>query len=136
MSPRIKNILAVVVGVFAGGFINMGLIMISGKIIPPPPGTDFTTEEGLKASMHLMEPKHFIIPFVAHALHAFIGSIVACKIAGSNMMRIAMIVGLIVFLGGAKMVYDLPSPMWFNVLDLGVAYFPMAYLGAKLVEKK
>lgn len=37
MSPRIKNILAVVVGVFAGGFINMGLIMISGKIIPPPP---------------------------------------------------------------------------------------------------
>lgn len=86
--------------------------------------------------MHLMEPKHFIIPFVAHALHAFIGSIVACKIAGSNMMRIAMIVGLIVFLGGAKMVYDLPSPMWFNVLDLGVAYFPMAYLGAKLVEKK
>lgn len=136
MSPRLKIILAVVVGVIAGGIINMGLILNSGKIIPPPQGADFTTEEGLKASMHLMEPKHFIIPFIAHALHAFIGSIVACKIAGSNTLRIAMIVGLVTFLGGAKMVYDLPSPMWFNVLDLVVAYFPMAYLGGMLVRKK
>ncbi len=136
MSARIKNILAVIVGIVVGGVVNMSLIMMSSKIIPLPVGADFTTEAGLKASMHLMEPKHFIIPFFAHALHAFIGSMIACKMVANNQMRIALIIGLITFLGGAQMVFSLPSPMWFNVLDLGVAYFPMAFLGAKLVMKK
>ena len=86
--------------------------------------------------MHLMEPKHFIIPFIAHALHAFIGSIIACKIATNNKMRLAMVVGLFVFLGGLMNVISLPSPMWFNVLDLVVAYFPMAYLGARITGSK
>ncbi len=34
------------------------------------------------------------------------------------------------------MVLQLPSPMWFNALDLIVAYIPMAYLGGKLVNRK
>lgn len=103
MSARIKNILAVIVGIVVGGVVNMSLIMMSSKIIPLPVGADFTTEAGLKASMHLMEPKHFIIPFFAHALHAFIGSMIACKMAANNQMRIALIIGLITFLG-AKLV--------------------------------
>jgi hypothetical protein len=135
MHPILRKVLAVITGVFAGGIINFLLIKASSKIIPPPPGTDFTTEAGLKASMHLMEPKHFIFPFLAHALHALIGSMVACKLSGNNHIRIAMIVGFIVFLGGAMEVMSLPSPLWFNILDLAVAYFPMAYLGAKIVSK-
>jgi len=59
MNPIVKNILAVVVGVFAGGALNMGIIMISGSVIAPPVGVDVTTEEGLKAGMHLFEGKHF-----------------------------------------------------------------------------
>jgi hypothetical protein len=38
----------------------MSIIMISGSIIPPPAGADITTTEGLTASMHLFEPRHFI----------------------------------------------------------------------------
>jgi len=33
------------------------------------------------------------------------------------------------------MVLSLPSPIWFNALDLIGAYLPMAYLGYKLVTK-
>jgi threonine/homoserine/homoserine lactone efflux protein len=29
-----------------------------------------------------------------------------------------------------------PSPTWFTVLDLGIAYLPMAYLGWKIVRNK
>ena len=54
-----KNILGVLAGVLWGNMLNMGIIMISGKIIPPPAGANLTTMEGLIAAMPLMEPKHF-----------------------------------------------------------------------------
>ena len=63
MNSTVKNILAVVTGLIIGSIINMGIIMISGSIIPPPNGVDVTTMEGLKETMHLFEPKHFIFPF-------------------------------------------------------------------------
>ena len=68
MNPIIRNSFALLVGLFIGGMLNMSLIIISGDIIPPPEGADVTTMEGLKAAMHLFEPKHFIMPFLAHAL--------------------------------------------------------------------
>ena len=42
--------------------------MMSSSLIPPPEGADVTTLEGLKTSMHLFQPKHFLMPFLAHAL--------------------------------------------------------------------
>jgi hypothetical protein len=63
MNPILRNILAVLAGVIIGSVVNMGLITISGKVIPPPAGVDVTNMESLKASMHLFEPRHFIFPF-------------------------------------------------------------------------
>ncbi len=74
MNPIVKNILAVISGAILGGFVNMGIIMVSGSIIPPPEGADITTMEGLKSAMHLMEPRHFIFPFLAHALGTLVGA--------------------------------------------------------------
>lgn len=50
-NPIVRNIVALTAGIVIGGLVNMGIIMISGSIIPPPEGTDVTTTEGLKASM-------------------------------------------------------------------------------------
>ncbi|MEZ4979370.1 MAG: hypothetical protein R2772_08730 [Chitinophagales bacterium] len=36
MNPILRNILAVVAGIVVGSAINMGIIMISGSLIPPP----------------------------------------------------------------------------------------------------
>ncbi|TGL88194.1 hypothetical protein EHQ68_10195 [Leptospira congkakensis] len=49
------------------------MIKVSGKIILPPKGADVTTMEGLKASIHLFEPEHFLFPFLAHALGTLVG---------------------------------------------------------------
>ena len=51
MNSTVKNILAVILGFILGSAVNMGIIMISGSIIPPPGGADVTTMEGLKESM-------------------------------------------------------------------------------------
>lgn len=136
MNPIVKNILAVLGGCIIGSIVNMGLITISGSIIPPPDGADITTMEGLKASMHLFQPKHFLFPFLAHAIGTFAGAYFAALIAANHKMKFALGISVFFLMGGIVNVVVLPSPMWFTVLDLVGAYIPMGYLGGKLVLKK
>ena len=136
MNAILKNILAVIAGLIVGTVINMGIIMISSSIIPPPVGADVTTTEGLKASMHLFQPKNFIMPFLAHALGTFTGAYTAALIASNNKIVFAYIIGIFFLAGGIASVFMLPSPTWFTVLDLVGAYVPMAYLARRLTVKK
>lgn len=135
MNPVFKNVLAIIAGVFLGGVVNMALILISGSIIPLPEGLDNTTMEGLKASMHLFEPRHYIMPFLAHALGTLVGAYVAARLAVTRKMFFALFIGAFFLAGGITNVMQLPAPMWFNILDLVGAYFPMAYLGGKLANR-
>ena len=132
MHPILKNTIAVILGLLIGGTVNSLLVMNSAALIPPPDGADLTTTEGLKAAMAIMQPKHFLIPFLAHALGTLVGAFITAKIAASYAKELALMIGLMFFIGGTFMVMALPSPLWFNVSDLLLAYFPMALLGAKL----
>jgi len=133
MNPILRNILAVIAGIVVGSGVNMGIIMISGSLIPPPAGADVTTTEGLKASMHLFEPKHFLMPFLAHALGTLAGALVAATIAANHKMKFALGIAVFFLAGGIASVAMLPSPLWFSVTDLVLAYIPMGYLAGKLV---
>ena len=93
MNPIVKNSLAVISGLVLGSAVNMGIIMINGSIIPPPDGADVTTMEGLKESIHLFQPKHFIFPFLAHALGTLAGALLTVKIATSHQSKLALIIG-------------------------------------------
>lgn len=136
MNLLFKNILAVIVGAFIGGLLNGALISISAHIIPPPDGANLNTEEGLKAAMHLMQPRHFLFPFLAHALGTLLGAFITFKMAATQKLKMALLIGFLFLTGGIYMVLLLPSPLWFTLLDLFVAYIPMAYLGAKIATKK
>jgi hypothetical protein len=135
MKPIIKNSLAVVAGVFIGGAVNMGIIMISSSVIPPPPGTDLKTYEGLKAAMHLMGPIHFLMPFLAHVLGTFVGSFITSLIVPTKKLRFALGITIWFLIGGFINILMLPSPLWFTLVDLLLAYIPMGYLAYKLSLK-
>jgi hypothetical protein len=136
MNPILRNILAVIGGIIIGSFVNMVIITLSGSIIPPPEGADVTTAEGLRESMHLFQPRHFILPFLAHAAGTFTGAFLAALIAASHKMKFALLIGFLFLAGGIAAVYMLPSPVWFTILDLAAAYIPMAYLAGRLAVKK
>lgn len=136
MSPILKNIIAVIAGIVVGSIVNMALVMVSGSIIPPPEGVDPSDMESLKSGMHLFEAKHFIFPFLAHALGTLVGAFVAAKVAATNKMKFAIGVGGWFLLGGIAAVMMIDSPLWFTSLDLIVAYIPMAYIGGKLANRK
>lgn len=135
MNPSLKNIIAVIAGFLFGSLVNGGIIMISSSVIPPPDGADVTTMEGLKASMHLFEPKHFLMPFLAHALGTFVGAFFAAKLAANHHLKFALGIGILFLAGGITNVILLPSPLWFSVLDLIAAYLPMAYVAGKIAVK-
>jgi hypothetical protein len=136
MKPVVKNILAFVAGAVLGSVVNMLIIMLSSFVIPPPPGADVTTAEGLKASMHLFQPRHFIMPFLAHALGTFVGAFIAASIAATHKMKLALGIGVLFLIGGITNVLMLPSPLLFSVIDLAVAYIPMAYIGGMLAVRR
>jgi hypothetical protein len=136
MNPIIRNILAVVAGIIIGSIVNMAIITVSSSIIPPPEGADLTTLEGLKASFHLMEPKHFIFPFLAHALGTLVGAYLAAVIAATHKLKFALVISVVFLIGGIMNICMLPSPIWFTIVDLVFAYIPMGYIGWKLVSKK
>lgn len=136
MHPILRNIIAVIAGAIIGSVVNMCIIMVSGSIIPPPGSADVTTMEGLKASMHLFEPKHFLFPFLAHALGTFVGAFLAAKIAGTHKIKFALVIGVLFLIGGIINVIMLPSPLWYTLVDLVGAYIPMAYIAGKLGSTK
>lgn len=136
MNSTLKNSFSVIAGLVIGGIINMGIIMISSTVIPPPNGADITTMQGLKDTMHLFEPKHFLFPFLAHAIGTLIGAVIACKFAATKQKAMALFVGVVFLIGGTINVFLLSAPMWFNALDLIGAYIPMAFIGWKLMENR
>lgn len=136
MHPILKNILAVIAGIAIGSFVNSSIVSVSGSLIPLPEGVDPNDIESIKASIHLFETKHFILPFLAHALGTLVGAFVAAKLAVTNKMSYAIGIGVFFLLGGIFMVIYVPSPIGFTILDLAVAYIPMGYLGGKLATKK
>lgn len=135
MSPILRNILAVIAGVIIGGAVNMLIINFSGTVIAPPEGVDTTTAEGLQEGIHLFEPKHFLMPFLAHALGTLIGAYLAALIAATHKMKFAYAIGCVFLLGGIAAVVMIPAPLWYNVTDLLLAYIPMAWLGGRWALK-
>lgn len=134
MNQVLRNLGSSLAGLLTGSVLNGLIIRYSHLLIPPPPGVDLTTEAGLLSGMQLMEPKHFLMPFLAHALGTLAGAMLATRL--SNSLRPALSIGALFLIGGILMVRMLPSPFWFNVCDLGLAYIPMAFLGYKLAKKK
>ena len=135
MNPILKNVLASFAGFVVMMVVNMVLVMFLGSIFPPPDGVDPSDMNSINNNLHRYTIFQLIMPFLAHAGGTLAGALTAAKIANSYKMLIVMILAVVHFTGGAMMVSMLSnSPTWFNVLDLGFAYFPMAWLGYKLTK--
>lgn len=132
MNPILRNILAVITGLIIGSVVNMSIIMISGSVIPPPEGVDMTSQEGLEKGMHLLEAKHFIMPFLAHTVGTFAGAFLCALIAANHKLKFALGIGVFFLLGGIFNVIVLPAPLWFSVVDLMFAYIPIAWIAGKI----
>lgn len=132
----VRNILAVVLGAIFGGVVNMATITIGTMIIPTPAGFDQSTIKNFTKTVHLLQPINYLVVFLAHALGALVGSFIAMFIAVSHRLIIALIVGALFLLGGTMVAFMAPIPVWYTIIDLLLAYIPMAFLGYKLAGRR
>lgn len=132
MSPTVRNVLAVIAGAVVGAIVNGALITISPMVVPPPVGVDVSSPESIAAGMHLFETKHFVMPFLAHALGTLAGALAAFRLASTHKVQMAFVVGALFLVGGIWAATMIPAPTWFIALDLIGAYLPMAWLATRL----
>jgi hypothetical protein len=132
MPNLLRNVLAVLAGIVIGSVVNAALITLSPWLIPPPAGVDLSSAEGLSKGMYLLEPRHFIMPFLAHAVGTLAGALTAYLIAASYKTQIAYVIGAIFLCGGVAASFMIPAPTWFIALDLLAAYLPIAWVGIQI----
>ena len=125
MKTILRNIFALLVGWTIGAIVNMSFIVAGSKVFPNDRALDV---------MNAMDwdLKFFIFPFLAHAIGTLVGAFLAAKIAATYKRTFALIIGTFFLIGGIMMVFMLPAPLWFIVLDLTVAYIPMGWLGWRI----
>jgi hypothetical protein len=132
MPNTLRNIIAVVAGIVAGSVVNMAIMTLGASLIPPPAGVDVGNTESLAKGIHLFEPRHFLMPFLAHAVGTLVGALAAYLIAATYKKQIAFAIGVVFLCGGVAASIMIPAPAWFIALDLLAAYIPMAWLGVRL----
>ena len=132
MKTILRGILAILMGLVVGGLVNLGLVLLGPHVVPPPPGVDMSDARSMGAAIHLFQPRHFVFPFLAHALGTLAGAYGAFAIAASHRAWFAYAIGLCFLAGGLVAASMIPAPAWFLVLDLGMAYLPMAALATRL----
>jgi hypothetical protein len=132
MPKALRNILAVVIGIVIGGAVNMALVTLSPALISPPAGVNVNDAESLAKGIHLFEPRHFVMPFLAHALGTLAGALLAYLVAATYRVQIAYVIGAVFFCGGVAASFMIPAPTWFIALDLLAAYVPMAWLAVQI----
>jgi hypothetical protein len=135
MPDWLRNLLAIVAGFVVGSAVNMAIVVAGPTLIPPPPGVDLSSAEGLARAMPLLEPRHFLAPWLAHALGTLAGALVARLLSCRAATWPAYAVGVLFLLGGVAAAAMIPAPAWFIALDLLLAYLPMAWLGARIAGR-
>ncbi len=132
----VRNGLGVILGFIIGNIVNMLVLTAGNAVMPPPAGFDGSSMDAVAATIHLLRPLDYIVPFLAHALGPLIGVLCAMFIAASSQKNIAIILGVLFLAGGIAANILIPAPMWYRVVDVVFAYVPMAFLGWKLGRKE
>ena len=136
MNPKAKNTLAIVIGLLVGSSVNMALVQTGYQTFPLPGNPDVSDMEQLKKAMSQATSKHYLFPFLAHALGTLVGAFLAAKLAATRPMTFAYAIGGFFLLGGIIVAFMIPGPVWFIALDWVLAYIPMAFVGGRLASKK
>lgn len=132
----LRNILAVIVGVFIGSIVNMLIIKLGHSIFPFPEGLDPNNLDSISEYISLNPVMHSIPPFLAHAIGTLVGAMICYKIAATNKSKLTYVIGVFFLAGGIYASQLIKAPMLFVICDLTIAYLPMAWLANKLLTKK
>lgn len=132
----VKRTIVIILSIFIGAQVNGAFLTIGTYLIPPPEGCNLNTMDGLKAAVPFLQAKHYLFPFLAHALGTLLSALLITRFLKSQQFVFSMMAGVLFLIAGISMVIMLPeTPIWFVLVDLIGAYIPMAYVGNRIARK-
>lgn len=126
----IRIILGLILGLLIGAVVNGSIIHLGTMLFPYPKGVDVTTTEGMNAFRDL-SVKFYIFPFLAHAIGTLSGCLSALLILQGKFRWVIYVIAYLFFVGGVVAVDMINAPVWFDLIDLSLAYLPMSWLALK-----
>ena len=109
----LRNIGAVILGLFVGATVNRGLIMLNMMVLfPTPPGMQTGDAVAMQAYIDQLPITAFLVVILAHLGQAGVGGWVAARVAGSHPRRLAMVVAGLTLAGGLVIALQLSAPAW------------------------
>ena len=109
----LRNVGAVLLGMFVGGIANMALIVVAAVIWPMPDGA-MEDPEKLRAYIGGLPVAALLLTMVAHLAQAGLGGWIAARV-GNRPVVLALIIGVLTAFGTAYTLNDLGGPMWMAI---------------------
>lgn len=131
----LRNFFAVVLGWIGGSCVNMFLVSVGHGVFPVE-GMDTQNMQQMAEIFPTLAPKHFLFPFLAHAIGTLTGALIAYDLAASRKQIMAYVIGGFFLMGGIMVNMMIPGPIWFSALDIVVAYIPMAWFAGRLMNMR
>lgn len=131
----LRSIGAVIAGLAVGMVVNMAIVQLNMTLLhPAPEGLDTNDMDQLQAYMDTLPASAFLVVMIAHLGQSFVGGWVAARLAASNVMVMAMTVGVLSMAGGIAMMFMISGPTWMYI-ELPL-YLVVAWFAGRLVQKK
>ncbi|MBS1595141.1 MAG: hypothetical protein JST90_12545 [Bacteroidetes bacterium] len=129
----LKRIVAIATGIAVGlGFVMVG-DYLSTLVHPWPHDLDYHNREVIINYMNQLPLLAFLAMIGGYAAGAFLGGIVATLLSGRQAVRPAMIVGIVLTMGNIFNQMQIPHPLWFAVVAIGMS-IPLAWSGWRVVR--
>jgi MFS family permease len=129
-----KRILSVVAGALTAIALLSGVELLSPLVFPIPAHIDMNNPQAVADMVRNMPVGAFLMILAGYVLGAFCGGWVAARIADENKMRSALIVGLVLVVGGIINFMQIPHPLWFVISSMA-CYLAFSYLGGSAGEQ-
>ena len=131
----VRNVLAVLVGLFVGCAVNMALIQFNMRVLfPMPEGMDMNDTKQFNDFVATLPLHAFLIVIVAHLGQAFVGGWVAARLGESRPMLLALIIGVLSLAGGIAAMIMIKGPGWM-VIEIPL-YLVVAWLAGWMEQKR
>jgi hypothetical protein len=130
MKALLRNILALLAGVFSGVILISLLEQFNVRLYPPPSGFDPRNAESVKAYAATLPPPAFLIVLGSYLVGFTAAVFLATRLSGSVHHRQGVLAAA--FFGAASVMnlLALPHPVWFWVANL-VVLVAAAWLGLR-----
>jgi hypothetical protein len=130
MSPTVRGIVAVVLGLLTSFAIVFAVEAVNSQVFPMPPGFNLADPESVKAAMAALPTAALVVVLAGWLAGALAGAWVAARFARPAGWP-PLAVGVLLLTAAVASMLMIPHPVWFWIV--GVAIYPVAtWLGARL----